>query len=560
MPRRLFLVLGLALLAPGAPVQAAEPIMPLSEVRSGMDCTGLSVVRGTDISEFDVEVIDVVAGGAPSAARILVRVSGPAVDATGIGPGFSGSPVLCDDGSGRRRTAGAISEGIGEYGNKVALATPIEAMLGARPEAPREQRSARARRSDAALLRSARPLELLTVSGLPPQVRRVLRSAARRARRAVLAAPAGPLGSYAPQELRPGASVAAAVAGGDLSAAAIGTVTYRDGDALWAFGHQIDGFGARSLLLSDAYVFSVVNNPLGLPEVSTYKLAAAGHIQGTVTNDTFGATVGRVGAPPRMIPFGINARDRDTGRAIALSTQVADESAVDLGTGLPLMGALGLSSALSELLASEPQRASSSLCLRIRIRQRSRPLGFCNRYFDLEGPLNDAQTALGLVDAYEFGPLTVTGVAVRLGVGRGVREAFLLRGRGPRRVRPGQTIRVRLLLRRRKGGLTRLNARLRVPRSLRPGRRTLRISGQPARPISDPLEDELVFLLTGEEVEGERSPRSLGELAERIAALRRPLSLRASFRRGQSSRLSYRDAGRLIRGSVRIPMRVVRRR
>jgi hypothetical protein len=554
MPRRVVFVLGLALLAPSAPAQAAEPIMPLSEVRSGMDCTGLSVVRGTGISEFDVEVIDVVAGGPPSATRILVRVSGPAVDATGIGPGFSGSPVLCDDGSGRRRTAGAISEGIGEYGNKVALATPIEAMLGARPEAPR------ARRSDAALLRSARPLELLTVSGLPAEVRRVLRSAARRARRAVLATPAGPLGSYPPQELRPGASVAAALAGGDLSAAAIGTVTYRDGDALWAFGHQLDGFGARSLLLSDAYVFSVVNNPLGLPDVSTYKLAAPGHIQGTVTNDTFGAIVGRVGPPPRTIPFGVNARDRDTGRAIALSSQVADESPVDLGTGLPLMGALGLSSALAELLASEPQRAASSLCLRIRIRQRSRPLGFCNSYFDLEGPLNDAQTALGLTDAYEFGPLTVTGVSARLGVGRGVREAFLLRGSGPRRVRRGQTIRVRLLLRRRKGGLTRLNARLRVPRSLPPGRRTLRIAGQPARPISDPLEDELVFLLTGEDGESERSPRSIGELAERIAALRKPAGLRASFRRGESSRLSYRDAGRLIRGSVKIPMRVVGRR
>src|ERR671914_731509 len=153
--RRTFLALGLALLLNGATAQAAEPIMPLS------------VVRGTEISEFDVEVVEVVAGGPPSATRILIRVSGPAVDSTGVGPGFSGSPVLCDDGSGRRRTAGAISESVGEYGNKVALATPIETMLGARPDAPRGRRSAAARRSDAALLRAGRPLELLTFSGLP---------------------------------------------------------------------------------------------------------------------------------------------------------------------------------------------------------------------------------------------------------------------------------------------------------------------------------------------------------------------------------------------------------
>ena len=52
--------------------------MRLSDVRSGMRCTGLSVVRGTAISSFDVEVIDVVSGDASSAApRILVRTSGP---------------------------------------------------------------------------------------------------------------------------------------------------------------------------------------------------------------------------------------------------------------------------------------------------------------------------------------------------------------------------------------------------------------------------------------------------------------------------------------------------
>jgi hypothetical protein len=45
------------------------------------------VVRGTDISSFDVEVIDVVSGDpSESGARILVRVSGPAVDATGDRP------------------------------------------------------------------------------------------------------------------------------------------------------------------------------------------------------------------------------------------------------------------------------------------------------------------------------------------------------------------------------------------------------------------------------------------------------------------------------------------
>ena len=75
--------------------------MPLWQVRAGMQCTGYSVIQGTDISSFDVRVLDVAAGEATSGGgRILFEVSGPAVDATGIGPGFSGSPIYC---AGRRR-------------------------------------------------------------------------------------------------------------------------------------------------------------------------------------------------------------------------------------------------------------------------------------------------------------------------------------------------------------------------------------------------------------------------------------------------------------------------
>ena len=48
--------------------------MPLAQVQSGMHCTGYSVIRGTEITSFTVDVIDVLAG--PD-AQILVTVSGP---------------------------------------------------------------------------------------------------------------------------------------------------------------------------------------------------------------------------------------------------------------------------------------------------------------------------------------------------------------------------------------------------------------------------------------------------------------------------------------------------
>src|SRR4051794_11667568 len=187
--------------APAA--HAADPIMPLSEVKQGMRCTGLSVVKGTEISSFNVDIVDVIAAETGlSGPRILIRVSGPAVDETGIGPGFSGSPLYCDG-----RNAGAISEGLGEYGNEVALATPIEDMIRDRPPEP-----VRGARHDRALLAAARPLGTpLTVSGLTGRAAELVKEAAHRAHRPLFVGPAGPPGGYHPPPPPPRAARAATI-------------------------------------------------------------------------------------------------------------------------------------------------------------------------------------------------------------------------------------------------------------------------------------------------------------------------------------------------------------
>src|SRR4051812_39704727 len=132
-PRLLVAAVAAALVTGAAPAaaQAGDPIMPLSQLRPGLRCTAYSVVRGTAISSFDAEIVDVVSGDASAndGPRILVRLSGPVVDETGVGPGFSGSPIYCPDGAGTARNAGAISESIGAYGGKTVLVTPIEEIL-----------------------------------------------------------------------------------------------------------------------------------------------------------------------------------------------------------------------------------------------------------------------------------------------------------------------------------------------------------------------------------------------------------------------------------------------
>jgi hypothetical protein len=533
---------------------AADPIMPLASVSAGMQCTGLSVIRGTAVSGFNVEIVDVLRGDAfATGPRLLIRVSGPAVDATGVGPGFSGSPIYCKDSAGVKRNAGAISESVGEYGNEVALATPIEEILGDRPTPPATARKA------TALLRRARPIATpLTIAGLSGPMRTAALAGARRASQPLLTAPAGPFLGYAPYPLEPGRAIAAGISSGDIAVGAIGTVTYRDGSGLWAFGHPFDGYGRRSLPLLDAYVYSVIDNPVGAIDEITYKLATPGRPVGTLTNDALSSIVGRVGPLPKTVPVTVFARGLDNGRTSTVRSQVADERRLGLGSGLDLVTTLAAGQAATSVLRSAPLSFTTSMCLRVTVRQARKPLGFCKRYFDGEGPLSDISSAIELVDGFKFGRLDVNRASVRMGIRSTVQESFIVGAHLPRRVRPGQLVRIRLALQRSRAGLAQISFQYRIPRSTRPGRRVLTLRGTTPNSLGGGAENVLEFFLGGFGG-GSRSPRSVPELASRIHDLGQADGIHATFSKKRSGPVVYRDARSLIRGKLRIPMRVVRR-
>jgi hypothetical protein len=527
----LLFTLAALLTAPPA-LGAGDPVMPLSQVHRGMRCTARSVVQGTAISTFDVEVLDVVDGSPNEDARILIRVSGPAVDSTGIGPGFSGSPVYCRDGSNVDRVAGAISEGIGEYGNKTVLATPIEQMLG-EPVVPPS--SARSRPS---LLRSARPLSLpLVISGLPRSLVADVESGARRAHRTLLAAPSGAAGRFAPQPLVPGASVSVGYSSGDLALGAIGAVTYRDGNSLWAFGHPFDRSGRRSLFLQDAYVYGVINNPIG-SDLTTYKLAAPGHDQGTITGDATSAVTGTVGAGPRSTAVTVKAKDLDTGRFVGSSSSVADETDVGSPAGaLPLdvVAPLSALSAATNVFRGSPAQQTGRACVRVVLEEARRPLGFCNRYVfatgggassggGLAGAVSsDVSAALSIIDATTFAALHVRGVRVVIRAQRGAQLAFLRSARAPRPGRAGRKLRVRVRLGRYRGRESTASYSLRVPRRLSPGPHRVLLIGTPEDGPGPGLSDTVFDFFSGDSSPpppgGEEGPRSVAAVAHEVSAL-----------------------------------------
>ncbi len=580
MFRRAALAATVALLAlvAAAPARAGDPIMPLSQVHRGMHCTGYTVIQGTDVSSFDVEVLDVVvAGTGLQGAQILVRASGPAVAGTGVAAGFSGSPVYCADDGGVQRVIGAIANGLGDYGSSTVLVTPIEAILGETPDPPVGARH------DRALLRSARPLATpLTVSGVSGPVARALTLAAVRAHRPLVVAPAAPASSFPAQTLRPGSSLAVGLASGDIGLSAIGTVTYTDGDRVWGFGHPLDGAGRRSLLIQDAYVYTVIGNPLGLDNlgVGSYKLASAGHDLGTLTNDAPNAVVGHLGPLPRLVPLRVVAHDGDTGRIEVTTASLADESPVDLPTGtspMSLAALVGILSPAANILHGSPARETARLCVQIRLRERRRPLGFCNRYVsgtpvDLDtggtlsaavaGMASDFSLAATSLDDYEVGPLHVAGISADLTVSRGLRQATILGATAPSRVRAGGRLPLRLRVARRDGTRSTVRFRVRVPRTLR-GVRRLRLRGADLDTGDDSdLLGALSSTVTidlggGDSGDALAGPHSVSELASDVAAIHRFDGITARFTKGGDGVPAFRDRRERIGGSAAVTVRVL---
>src|SRR5262245_62303659 len=103
---------------------APPPILPFSQVRSGMKGTGKTVFHGETVETFDVEIVGVLPNIGPGQNLILARCSGGPLAETGILAGMSGSPVTIDG-----KLVGAIAYSWGFSKEAIAGITPIEEML-----------------------------------------------------------------------------------------------------------------------------------------------------------------------------------------------------------------------------------------------------------------------------------------------------------------------------------------------------------------------------------------------------------------------------------------------
>jgi hypothetical protein len=512
----------------GRPAEAASPVdersldqtkyIPVSEIQPGMVATCRTVFQGRTIETFEMDVVGVLAGGRTDGDMILARARGERLKHDGIAAGMSGSPVYIDG-----RLAGALSFGWAFSRDPLCGITPIAEMLDVldhEPGAPAGDfgaggpvASARStgasagadadaatdadaganagaespRLNDAGLARLRTPL---VVSGLTPEARNVLAPWAEE--RGFLLAPGGSyraagsgpatggsvprLGADAArQALEPGAAIAVDLVRGDMNASAIGTLTWREGDRLVAFGHPFFQSGEVKMPLSLADITTVVASDL-----NSFKMGVAGEQVGAITQDRRAGIGGGIGEPPAMLPVTVRLVRGPSAAASADAPAETYRFQVlrhrTLASQLVGVLALNAVTARGGLLPEATWRYRFALAMPGRA-----PLELSDVGSGTLGTMVGSLTQpLQLLLNNPFAPLDAESLAVELAVEPELARAQIWSARlEPKVVRPGESVRVWIETRDWRGGSRETALDLDVPSDQPEGRLVVMAAGGP---------------------------------------------------------------------------------
>src|SRR6516164_1921675 len=118
------------LIPPLVAAQESGEMIPVSQVRVGMQGYAYTIFTGDQVEKFDLEVLGVLPNFlGPKQSIILVQLKGPKVEHTGVVAGMSGSPVYLEG-----KLAGALSLKLGVFTKEaIAGVTPIADVLQQQP-------------------------------------------------------------------------------------------------------------------------------------------------------------------------------------------------------------------------------------------------------------------------------------------------------------------------------------------------------------------------------------------------------------------------------------------
>src|ERR1700738_317207 len=299
----LCLALTIALLPVAASAQSND-ILPLDQVRAGMQGYAYTIFAGDQVEKFDLEVIGVMPNFmGPRQSIILVQLKGPKAERPGVVAGMSGSPVYLDG-----KLAGALSLKLGIFTkDPIAGVTPIEDVV--RPPAQSGAQQFPLPLAPAAVQRTVPALSLPTGSALAPIETPLVFSGFQFATLQQFAPQIQSYGFVAAQggtsaprpedaHLVPGDMAGMVLVQGDASINSACTVTAVQADRVFLCGHPFLNLGAVQLPMARSRVLTTLSSDL-----ASTKIVNVGGSIGTITGDHLTAVTGKLGAPPAMIPL-----------------------------------------------------------------------------------------------------------------------------------------------------------------------------------------------------------------------------------------------------------------
>jgi hypothetical protein len=293
--------------------------IPVSEIKPGMKGVAYTIYEGDQVEKVDLVVLGVMRNAlGPKQDVILVQLLGDKAEHDGVVAGMSGSPVFFDG-----RLAGALSLKLGIFTKEaIGGVTPIANMLDVEkasmaptplPEEPAKEvtRIDVAERvplspdferfTAAGAGQFLIPIETpLIAGGFYPQTLAQFDKQLSSWGVAVMAGGTTPA-SPEDAQLKPGEMVGIDLVRGDWTLSTGCTVTRVEADRILACGHPIFGFGAVKMPMSRAHVITTLASSM-----ASTKIISTGGVIGTLTQDRTTAVMGKLGAPPPMVPIDLS--------------------------------------------------------------------------------------------------------------------------------------------------------------------------------------------------------------------------------------------------------------
>jgi hypothetical protein len=310
---------------------------PIEQIRAGMKAVGYTVTSGSEPEKFDVEILGVMNGFPnPNQSAVIIRVLGEQYAHSGIFGGMSGSPVYIDG-----KLIGAVAFSYQFSKDAIGGVTPIQQMVDIFEQQKQGSSSSESRprsisfseisfnensREYTDFLKSvsgvsatgaqaaASPVTQvlqriatpLSVTGIAPEVLNRFAPIFQSWGFMPVAGTAGAakietLTKANANTLKPGSTIVVPLVRGDFSLATSGTVTHRDGERIYAFGHPFLSLGVSDMPMNEGQVITVIPNT-----ANSFKIAVPTAMVGVVSGDRSTGIYGELGRAPKMIPVEIN--------------------------------------------------------------------------------------------------------------------------------------------------------------------------------------------------------------------------------------------------------------